>query len=560
MLSDIEISQSIDLKPIHDLAREIGILEQEIHPFGSYKAKISIDLLKRLEKSQNGRLVLVTAMTPTPGGEGKTTTAIGLSQALNRMGTSSILSLREPSLGPIFGVKGVGTGGGYSQVVPMEDINLHFTGDISAVSAANNLLSALLDNMIYHDNPLKVDANKILWRRCMDTSDRELRNIVVGVGEETTGITRSERFIISAASEIMAILCLATSVNDLKERLGRILVAFTFDGKPVFARDLKAHTGMASLLYEAIHPNLVQTTEGTPAFVHGGPFANIAHGTSSILATRMALKLSEIVITEAGFGSDLGAEKFFNIPSRQGNLPVDAVVIVATLRALRYHGGSKRRDMATPNLQRMKDGIPNLMKHVDNIKKFGIKPVVALNVREGDSTEEMEFLRSYLTERNILFAITDCHARGGEGAKDLANVVLNTENMNDDSPTNNQELYSIDLPLEEKVGTITREIYGLDHLVFSRKARTKMGQLDPLNVNGLPVCMAKTQYSLSNNPKARCIPDPTAPCTITDITMSNGAGFVVVYTESINLMPGLPKHPRAEKLDIGPDGMLKGLG
>lgn len=617
MKGDLEISQSVSKRPIKELAKDMGIQDEEIHPFGNLKAKISLSLLDRLRDKPDGKLVLITAMTPTPEGEGKTTTAIGLSQALNRFGKSSILSLREPSLGPIFGMKGVGTGGGYSQVVPMEDINLHFTGDISAVTAANNLLSAMLDNTIYYDNPLKIDPNRILWKRCLDASDRGLRHIVVGVGEETTGITRSEHFIISAASEVMAILCLSHDFRDLKRRLGDILVAFTFDGKPVHARDIHAHRGMAVLLYEAIHPNLVQTTEGTPAFVHGGPFANIAHGTSSLVATRMALKLSDIVVTEAGFGSDLGAEKFFDIAARTGGFPVEAVVVVATLRALRYHGGSKRKHMGDPDIELMWKGTPNLLKHIDNIRKFGVEPVVALNLREGDSDQEIEALSGLLKDHGIRFAVTSAYADGGEGATDLVKEILdilgqqNEENdgsgisstpsepnpdtapghgteLKPDSapehgtePTSDTEpepgtepnpdtepvpsknercLYPLDLPLEDKVRTIAREMYGMNHVVFTSKARKQMAILSPLNVDSLPVCMAKTQYSLSNDPKVTGIPDPDSPCSITDISLSSGAGFVVVYTESINLMPGLPRHPRVENLDIDSDGMIRGLG
>jgi formate--tetrahydrofolate ligase len=558
MKGDLEISQSIDMRPIADIATDIGILDDEVHPFGRYKAKISLSLLDRMKDRKDGKLVLITAMTPTPEGEGKTTTAIGLSQALNLLGHSSILSLREPSLGPIFGMKGVGTGGGYSQVIPMEDINLHFTGDISAVTAANNLLSAMMDNMIYRDNPLKIDPNRILWKRCLDASDRELRHIVVGVGEETTGITRSEHFIISAASEIMAILCLSCDFADLKERLGSILVAFTFEGKPVYARDLKAHTAMAVLLHEAIDPNLVQTTEGTPAFVHGGPFANIAHGTSSLIATRMALKLSDIVVTEAGFGSDLGAEKFFDIASRVGNLPVRACVVVATLRALRYHGGSKRKDMATPNLELMELGIPNLMKHIRNIRKFGVEPVVALNLRSGDTEEEITALKGYLKSNGIRYAVVSAYLDGGMGTRELGEQVI--ELLDTEGEKCAEPIYSLDLPLEEKVRTIAREIYGLDHVVFTRKAQQKMHHLLPLGVETLPICIAKTQYSLSNNPKVRGIPESDDPCTITDISLSSGAGFVVVYTENINLMPGLPRRPRAEDLDIDEDGLIMGLG
>ena len=593
MKGDLEISQSVSKRPIKELAKDMGILDEELHPFGSLKAKISLSLLDRLRDEPDGKLVLITAMTPTPEGEGKTTTAIGLSQALNRLGTSSILSLREPSLGPIFGMKGVGTGGGYSQVVPMEDINLHFTGDISAVTTANNLLSAMLDNTIYYDNPLKIDPNRILWKRCLDASDRGLRHIVVGVGEETTGITRSEHFIISAASEVMAILCLSHDFRDLKRRLGDILVAFTFDGKPVHARDIHAHRGMAVLLYEAIHPNLVQTTEGTPAFVHGGPFANIAHGTSSLVATRMALKLSEIVVTEAGFGSDLGAEKFFDIAARTGGFPVDAAVVVATLRALRYHGGSTRKHMAEANIELMRKGIPNLLKHIGNIRKFGVEPVVALNLREGDSSQEIEALSGLLKDRGIRFAVTSAFAAGGKGATNLAQEVLailypqnegndgsgisstssepnpetepepGTEPSTETTPVPSKEeccLYPLDLPLEDKVRTIAREMYGMNHVVFTSKARKQMAILSPLDVDSLPVCMAKTQYSLSNDPKVTGIPDPDSPCSITDISLSSGAGFVVVYTESINLMPGLPRHPRAENLDIDTDGMIRGLG
>ena len=591
MKGDLEISQSIPLRPIQDIAGDIGILENEIHPFGSYKAKISLSLLDRLAEKDDGKLVLITAMTPTPEGEGKTTTAIGLSQAFNLLGHSSILSLREPSLGPIFGMKGVGTGGGHSQVVPMEQINLHFTGDISAVTAANNLLSAMLDNMIYRDNPLKIDPNRILWKRCMDASDRELRHIVVGVGEETTGITRSEHFIISAASEVMAILCLANDFKDLKERIGNILVAFTFEGNPVYARDLKAHRAMAVLLHEAINPNLVQTTEGTPALVHGGPFANIAHGTSSLVATRMALKLSDIVVTEAGFGSDLGAEKFFNIATRIGKLSVDAVVIVATLRALRYHGGSKRKNMATPNSELMEKGIPNLLKHIENVRNFGIEPVVALNLRDGDSDEEIAVLSTKLAALGVRFSVISPFLEGGKGTRKLAEQVvdslgqptaapspnppssnlsssnLSSSNLSSSNPpsfaqppTKENVQYPIDLPLEEKVRIIAQKIYGLSHVIFTRKAQRKLEILTPLGANELPICIAKTQYSLTINSKIRGVPDPDTPCTITDISLSSGAGFVVVFTESINLMPGLPRHPRAEHLDIDENGLIIGLG
>ena len=556
MKNDIEISQSLRLRPITEVAKEIGITEEEILPYGRYKAKVSLSLLDRLKDEQDGKLVLVTAMTPTPSGEGKTTVAIGLSQALNRLGVKSMVTLREPSLGPIFGMKGVGTGGGYSQVVPMEDINLHFTGDISAVSSANNLLSAMLDNHIYRNNPLKIDPNHILWRRCMDTSDRELRHIVVGVGEETTGITRSEHFIISAASEVMAILCLAKDRSDLKERLGNIVVAFTFDGRPVSARDLNAHRAMNVLLHEAILPNLVQTVEGTAAFVHGGPFANIAHGTSSLISLRMALKLSDIVITEAGFGSDLGAEKFFNIVSRVGNLKVGAVVIVASLQALRYHGGAKKKEMALPNPEFMKTGIPNLLKHIENVRRHGLEPVVALNKREGDSEEEVKMLSDVLNEQGVRFAVAEVHAKGGEGGIFLAKEVMAVLESHLEGP---RFLYPLESPLEEKVRTIAKEMYGMGHVVFTRKAREKMEQLKELGVDRLPICMAKTQYSLSNNPKIRGVPEPNMPCTITDISLSAGAGFVVVYTENINLMPGLPRHPRVEDLDMDEEGWIKGL-
>ena len=559
MKSDLEISQATDLRPIIEIAQELDIPESELHPYGKYKAKVDLSFFNRVKDRKDGKIVLVTAMTPTRGCEGKTTISIGLSQALNIAGKKSIVSLREPSLGPIFGMKGVGTGGGYSQVIPMEDINLHFTGDLSAVSAANNLLSTILDNHIYRDNPLKIDPNKILWKRCMDTCDRELRNIVVGVGEETTGITRSEQFIISAASEVMAILCLAKNFSDLKERLGNILVAFNFEGKPILARDLNAHTGMAVLLHEALFPNLVQTTEGTPAFVHGGPFANIAHGTSSLLAMKMVLKLSDIVVTEAGFGSDLGAEKFFNIAARIGELDVDAVVIVATLRALRYHGGASRRNMSEPDLETMMIGVLNLNKHIENIQEFGIKPVVALNLREGDTDEEIEYLRGFLKKRGIRFAVTTCHRDGGNGAEQLAQFVLEEmENRHVDPAL--KYLYTLDLPLEEKILPIARKMYDVNHVVFTRKARKKMKALKPLGAERLPICIAKTQYSLSNDPKVRGLPDPESPFSITDISLSAGAGFVVVYTESINLMPGLPRHPRAEKLDIDENGWIKGLG
>jgi len=556
MKSDLELSQSAKLKNIYEIGEIAGIEEEEIEPYGSYKAKISLSLLKRHRNKKNGRIILVTAITPTESGEGKTTVSIGLSEALNKIGEKSIVCLREPSVGPIFGMKGKGTGAGYAQVVPMEDINLHFTGDIAAVTTANNLLAAMLDNSIWRGNPLKIDSNAVVWRRCLDMIDRELRHAVVGVGDRTTGITRSERFIITAASEVMAILCLAKDLQDLKTRLGNIIIAYNMERKPVFARQLNAHRAMASLLAEAFRPNLVQTIENTPAFVHGGPFANIAHGTSSLVSLNMARKLADYVVVEAGFGSDLGAEKFFNIACRIGKFKVDAVVLVVTVKALKRHGGVSKKRLEEPNLEAVERGLPNLFAHVRNLKKHGFEPVVALNRFSSDTQREIEVVRESVERHGLQFAVADVYAKGGKGGEELARAVLKNIFK---GKNKFRFLYPLNMSVENKIRRIVREVYGLYHVDFTRRARWQMEEIKKHGFGNLPICMAKTQFSLSNNPKILCVPDPSTPCSITELSVSAGAGFIVASTENINLMPGLPKKPLAEKLDIDEEGWIKGL-
>ena len=557
MKSDLELSQSAQKKDIYEIGEELGILPDEIEPYGKYKAKVSLSLLKRMKNRRNGKVILVTAMTPTESGEGKTTVSVGLSEAFNHIGKRSAVCIREPSLGPIVGMKGKGTGAGFAQVVPMEDINLHFTGDIGAVTAANNLLSSMVDNSIWRGNPLKIDSNTVVWRRCLDMIDRELRQTVVGVGDRTTGITRSERFVITAASEVMAILCLAKDVSDLKERLGNVIVAsYDVNRNPVCARQLNAHGAMAALLVEAIKPNLVQTIENTPAFVHGGPFANIAHGTSSLLSLYMARKLTDYVVIEAGFGSDLGAEKFFNITCCIGNFEPDAVVLVVTLKALKRHGGCPKKDVEEPDPKAVEQGIPNVLAHVKNIRNHGFHPVIALNRFTSDTEEEIKLVREAARKHHLDFAVADVYEKGGEGGVKLANAILG--NMEDEK-NKLRHLYPLNMSVENKIRTIAREVYGLSRVNFTKRARRHIKEIRINGFNNLPVCMAKTQFSLSNNPKILCVPESTTPCAITELSVSAGAGFIVASTENINLMPGLPRHPRAEKLDIDEAGKIKGL-
>ena len=557
MKSDLELSQSAELKDIYEVGEELGILPEEIEPYGKHKAKLSLSLLKRLKGRKKGKLILVTAITPTRAGEGKTTVSIGLSEALNRLGKRSVVSLREPSVGPIVGMKGKGTGAGYAQLVPMEDINLHFTGDIGAVTSANNLLSAMVDNSIWRGNPLRIDSNTVVWRRCLDMLDRELRQAVVGVGDRTTGITRSERFVITAASEVMAILCLASDVDDLKERLGNILVAsYDADRNPVHARQVNAHKAMATLLAEALKPNLVQTIENTPALVHGGPFANIAHGTCSLLAMRMAQKLSDYVVVEAGFGSDLGAEKFFNITCRIGKLKPDAVVLVVTIKALKRHGGCKTKELDRPDPDAVERGIPNMLAHVQNIKRHGFHPVIALNSFTSNTRKEVAVVKEAAEKNHLDFAVADVYTRGGEGGEKLAQTLL--DNM-EKRKNQLRFLYPLNMSVENKVKTIVKEVYGLGRVNFTKRARRQMEEIKRNGFASLPICMAKTHLSLSNNPKILCVPDHSTPCTITEVSLSSGAGFIVASTENINLMPGLPKRPLAEKLDIDESGWIKGL-
>ena len=555
MKSDIEIAQEAALLPIREIAASFGINEEEFEPYGRYKAKLSDELWERVKDNRDGKLVLVTAINPTPAGEGKTTVSIGLSQALNRIGKKSVVALREPSLGPCFGIKGGAAGGGYSQVVPMDELNLHFTGDFHAVTAANNLLAAMLDNHIQQGNALRIDLKNIVWKRCLDMNDRALRNIVIGMGARTDGVVREDHFIITVASEIMAILCLSSDLADLKERLSRIIVAWDVDGNPVTAADLKAAGAMAALLKDAIKPNLIQTLEHTPAIVHGGPFANIAHGCNSIKATRLALKLSDIAVTEAGFGADLGAEKFLDIKCRAAGLKPDAVVLVATIRALKYNGGVKKENLGTPDIEALRKGIVNLEKHIENLKKFGLPIVVALNAFLTDTEEETAFVRTRCEELGCGFASAKVWAEGGKGGEELARALLDVLEKGE---ADYHPLYPSELSLKEKIRRIAREIYGADNVDFAPAANKTLKKLTELGYGSLPVCMAKTQYSLSDNPKK--LGRPTGyNISVREVTLSAGAGFVVALTGEIMTMPGLPKVPAAEGIDVGEDGNITGL-
>ncbi len=555
-MTDIEIAQAAHMEHIRDVAAKVGVREDELEFYGKYKAKISDELEERLEGEPDGKLILVTAVNPTPAGEGKTTISIGLTEALNKLGKKAVAALREPSLGPCFGIKGGAAGGGYAQVVPMEDLNLHFTGDFHAVTSANNLLSAMLDNSLMHGNPLHIDPKRVVWKRCMDMNDRALRNIVVGLGKKTDGVVREDHFIITVASEIMAILCLASDMKDLKERLSRIIAAYDMDGNPVTAGDLHAAGSMAVLLKDAMKPNMIQTLENTPVLVHGGPFANIAHGCNSLRATKMALKLADYCVTEAGFGADLGAEKFFDIKSRFGSLHPDCVVIVATTKAFKYNGGVPKADVSKPNLEALKAGICNLDKHIENMKKFGVPIVVTLNHYLTDTEEELAFVRKHVEDLGCAFALSDVWAKGGEGGKDLAEQVLNTiETKKSDFHV----LYPDDMPLADKIVTVAREIYGAKDVEFEPAALKELKHIEEMGFGRCPVCMAKTQYSLSDDPKKLGRPEGFT-LHVREVSVSAGAGFVVALTGSILTMPGLPTKPAADNIDFDTDtGRIVGL-
>ena len=555
MKTDIQIAQEANMLPIRDVAAKYGIGEDDLELYGKYKAKFSDELLKRVEDRPDGKLVLVTAINPTPAGEGKTTTSIGLAQAFAKLDKKCLLALREPSLGPCFGIKGGAAGGGYAQVVPMEDLNLHFTGDFHAITSANNLLAAMLDNHIQQGNELRIDTRQVIWKRCLDMNDRALRNIVIGLGKKTDGFVREDHFVITVATEIMAILCLAENIADLKERLSKIIVAYDLDGNPVTAGQLKAVGAMAALLKDAIKPNLIQTLENTGAIVHGGPFANIAHGCNSVRATKSALKLADIVITEAGFGADLGAEKFMDIKCRMADLKPDAVVLVATVRALKYNGGVPKDQLSEENLDALAKGICNLEKHIENLQKFGVPIVVTLNSFVTDTEAEYEYIRNFCEERGCEFALSEVWAKGGEGGIALAEKVLNTL---ENKESNFHVLYPDEMPLKEKINTIAKEIYGADGVVFDPAASKMLDKLTDLGFGNLPVCMAKTQYSLSDDQTKLGRPEGFN-ITVRDVFVNAGAGFVVALTGAIMTMPGLPKKPAAFGIDVDDDGKITGL-
>lgn len=555
MKSDIEIAQEAQMVHIREVAAKLDIPEDDLELYGKYKAKLSDELIRRVSDRKDGKLILVTAINPTPAGEGKTTTSVGLGEAFGRLGKRAVIALREPSLGPCFGIKGGAAGGGYAQVVPMEDLNLHFTGDFHAITSANNLLAALLDNHIQQGNELGIDPRQIVWKRCMDMNDRVLRNIVVGLGSKMDGMVREDHFVITVASEIMAILCLADDMHDLKRRLGRIIVAYTFDGKPVTADDLKATGAMAALLKDALKPNLIQTLEHTPAIVHGGPFANIAHGCNSVRATKTALKLADYVITEAGFGADLGAEKFFDIKCRKAGLAPDAVVLVATVRALKYNGGVAKADLGTENLDALKKGIVNLEKHIENLQKFGVPVVVTLNSFVTDTKAETDYVEQFCRERGCEFALSEVWEKGGEGGIELANKVLLTLEQKE---SHFKPLYSDDMSLEDKIATVAREIYGADGVTYSAAAKKELKRIADMGMSSFPVCMAKTQYSLSDDQTK--LGRPTGfTINVREVYVSAGAGFVVAVTGSIMTMPGLSKNPAAYGIDVNDDGVITGL-
>lgn len=554
MLTDIEIAQNAKMKDINKIAASLGISSDEIDPYGHYKAKISDSVMERLKDKKDGKLILVTAVNPTPAGEGKTTVSIGLGEAMSQIGKKAIIALREPSLGPVFGIKGGAAGGGYSQVVPMEDINLHFTGDMHAITSANNLMCAMLDNSIQQGNELNIDPRRIQVKRCLDMNDRALRNIINSLGGKLNGIPREDHFCITVASEVMAILCLASDLFDLRERLGNILVAYTFDGQPVYCKDIKANGAMTVLLKEAIKPNLVQTLENTPAIMHGGPFANIAHGCNSVRATKTALKLADYTITEAGFGSDLGAEKFMDIKCRFAGLTPSCVVLVSTVRSMKYNGGVAKEDLKEENLEALKKGSVNLGAHIDNLKKFGVPVVVAINHFYADTQAEIDYIEQYCKEKGADFAVTKCFAEGGKGGTQLAQKVVDAC----EKENNFHCLYDLDMPVYEKIETIAKEIYGADGVDFTKEARNAIDGFIKLGADKMPVCMAKTQYSLSDNPKLLGKPE-NFRITVSSASLSNGAGFIVCQTGSIMTMPGLSKSPAAYRIDIDENGNTVGL-
>lgn len=555
MKSDIQIAQDAELMPIKEVAEQLDIKEDDLEFYGKYKAKLSDDLWEKVKNNPDGKLVLVTAINPTPAGEGKTTTTVGLGQALGQMKVKSLIALREPSLGPCFGIKGGAAGGGYAQVVPMDDLNLHFTGDFHAITSANNLLAAMLDNHIQQGNALNIDPNQIVWKRCEDMNDRVLRNIVVGLGRKTDGVVREDHFIITVASEIMAVLCLAENMQDLKERLGRIVVAYTYEGKPVLAKELKAVGAMAALLKDALKPNLIQTLENTPAIVHGGPFANIAHGCNSVRATKTALKLADVVVTEAGFGADLGAEKFLDIKCRMAGLKPDAVVLVATVRALKYNGGVPKTDLSLENLDALKKGIVNLEKHIENLHKFGVPVIVSLNRFVSDTKAELSFVKEFCESRNCEFSLCEVWEKGGEGGLNLAQKVLDTMRTKE---SHYKPLYKLNLSIKEKIETIAKEIYGADGVAYDPAAEKAIKTIEANGYLELPVCMAKNQYSLSDD--ATKLGRPTGfTVHIREVYVSAGAGFVVAITGNVMTMPGLPKVPAAEGIDVDENGRITGL-
>ena len=555
MLSDIEIAQQAKMQKITDVAAKLGISEDDIELYGKYKAKLSYDLIRRVKENKDGKLILVTAITPTPAGEGKSTTTVGLAQGLAKLGKKVIVALREPSLGPCMGIKGGAAGGGYSQVVPMEDINLHFTGDFHAITSAHMLLAAMLDNHIQQGNALNIDPRRIAWKRVVDMNDRELRNIVVGLGGKAHGVPRQDGFDITVASEVMAILCLASSLHDLKERLAKIIVAYDYNGNPVTAGQIKAQGAMAALLKDAVKPNLVQTLENVPAIIHGGPFANIAHGCNSVMATQTGLKLADYTITEAGFGADLGAEKFFDIKCRYAGLKPDATVIVATVRALKMHGGVPKTDLKTPNVEAVKKGLVNLEKHIENVKKFGVPCVVAINIFAQDTAEELEAVREHCAKHGVNVALSDVFAKGGEGGIDLAKEVIA---LADSGESKFAPIYPLDMSLKGKIETIAKEIYGADGVNYTKEADKALKEFEELGYGNLPICMAKTQYSFSDDPALLGRPSGFK-ITIRNCRIAAGAGFIVVLTGDVMTMPGLPKVPAAEKIDVSDDGVISGL-
>ena len=555
MLTDVQIAQSAQMKPIKEIANQVGLVEDDLELYGKYKAKISLAAISKVKDNKDGKLVLVTAINPTPAGEGKTTTMIGLSQALNKLGKKSIVAMREPSLGPCFGVKGGAAGGGYAQVVPMEDINLHFTGDIHAITTANNLIAAMLDNSIQQGNPLDIDTRQIVWKRVVDLNDRALRHIVVGLGGKVNGVPREDGFDISVASEVMAILCLATSLEDLKQRAGRMIVAYNHAGEPVTVDDIKATGAVTLLLKDAIKPNLVQTLDHTPVFVHGGPFANIAHGCNSVMATQLALKLGDYAITEAGFGADLGAEKFLDIKCRQAGLKPDAVVIVATVRALKMHGGVAKKDLGEENLEALRKGIENLEKHIENIAKYNLPSVVAINAFPTDTEAELQLLNEICKSKGVDVAISKVWAHGADGGIELAEKLLE---ILETKEANFAPLYGLELSIEDKIKTVAKEIYGADDVVFTKKVLTKIKKYTEQGLGNLPICVAKTQYSLSDDPTLLGRPEGFT-VTISDLIPNTGAGFLVAISGDIMRMPGLPKVPAAVNMDIDEQGTIVGL-